>query len=315
MGWRSPVKGVRMEKIRVLLADDYIPYRWSVLAGLSNDASIEVIEEASDGEEAVRKALEYMPDVILLDLHMPICDGHEATRRILAENPHIKIIINTISESESDLETALKNGARGYLIKEGDPEQIAEAVRYVHQGGILISPSMAGKIADEFIPGGVSGQPEEPVDNEELIWDALTDEDLDSGTLTAEIAISPPVEPAEMLKLFSWLGGDLEATVEKVVPSLVKDTVLTVIFSRAHLSLSPNGGVGHRTQCCDRPNLRQKSCGAIWPFCAFAINSTFTACVIRKGGCKGIDTERLQWKRGGRSGRCATGHPEGVGTP
>jgi len=230
MGWRNPIKGVGMENIRVLLADDYIPYRWSVLAELSNDASIEVIEEASDGEEAVRKALEYMPDVVLLDLHMPICDGHEATRRILAENPHIKIIINTISESESDLETALKNGARGYLIKEGDPEQIADAVRYVHQGGILISPSMAGKIADDFIPGGVSGQPEEPVVSEERIWEALGDRDLDCSIHMAEIALSPPLEPAETLKLFSWLSGDLEAIVEKVVPSLVGDTVLTVIF-------------------------------------------------------------------------------------
>ena len=219
-----------MDKIRVILADDYIPYRWSVLAELSQDASIEVIEEASDGDEAVRKALEYMPDVVLLDLHMPICDGHEATRQILAENPHIKIIINTISESESDLETALKNGARGYLIKEGDPEQIADAVRYVHQGGILITPSMAAKIADDFIPGGVSDQPEESEANEERIWEALEDGDLETSTLIAVIALSAPVEPAEMLKLFAWLSGDLQATVEKVVPSLVGDTTLTVIF-------------------------------------------------------------------------------------
>ena len=108
-----------MEKIRVILADDYIPYRWSVLQELSNNPSIEIVEEASEGEETVRKTLVRSPDVVLLDLHMPKGDGHEGSRQILSKMPHIKIIINTISDSESDLEEALKAGARGYLIKEG----------------------------------------------------------------------------------------------------------------------------------------------------------------------------------------------------
>ena len=220
-----------MDKIRVILADDYIPYRWSGLAELSKDPSIEVVEEASDGEEAVRKALEYLPDVVLLDLHMPQCDGHEATSRILAESPHIKIIINTISESESDLEKALKTGARGYLLKEGSPEQIADAIRYVYHGGVLISPSMAAKVADDFIASTVSDEPHQGEVNEERVWAALSDEDLKSTALIAEISLSPPVEPTEMVKLFAWLSSELKGTVEKVVPSLTGDTSLTVMFS------------------------------------------------------------------------------------
>ena len=93
-----------MDKIRVILADDYIPYRWSVLQELSNNPSIEIVEEASDGEEAARKTLEHSPDVVLLDLHMPTGDGHEVTRQILSKMPHIKTIINTISHSESHLD-------------------------------------------------------------------------------------------------------------------------------------------------------------------------------------------------------------------
>jgi DNA-binding NarL/FixJ family response regulator len=173
-----------MGKIRVILADDYIPYRWSVLAELSGNPSIEIVEEASDGEEAVRKALEHSPDVVLLDLHMPKFDGHEATRQILSEMPNIKIIINTISDNESDLEMALKAGARGYLVKEGGLEQIADAISYVHQGGILISPSFAPRLGDDFI-----SNPEQESGSEVQSWEAMTDDDVKVSTLIADIIL------------------------------------------------------------------------------------------------------------------------------
>lgn len=220
-----------METIKVILADDYIPYRWSVLAELSNNPSIEVVEEASDGEEAVRKTLDHMPDVVLLDLHMPECDGHEATKRILSEMPQIKIIINTISDSESDLEAALKAGARGYLVKDGDTEQIAAAISYVYQGGVLISPTLAAKVGDDFIAGAVPDDRDEVEGNERRIWEPITDEDAQESVLIADIALAPPVEPAETLKMFGWLTGELQGNIEKVTPSLTADTFLRVIFS------------------------------------------------------------------------------------
>lgn len=219
-----------MEKIRVILADDYIPYRWSVLQELSNNPSIEIVEEASDGEEAVRKTLEHSPDVVLLDLHMPKGDGHEVTRQILSKMPHIKIIINTISDNESDLEEALKAGARGYLIKEGDPDQIADAISYVHHGGILISPTMVAKVGADFVAATVLDDPGTKEENEVRIWETISDDDVRDTTIIADITLSPPVETAEMLKLFGWLSGELNGTVEKVMPSLTSDTSLRVIF-------------------------------------------------------------------------------------
>ena len=127
----------------------YIPYRWALLAALADEQSIEVIEEASDGDEALRKSLSLQPDVLVSDLHMPLLDGHEVTRHLREQAPDIKVIINTISENESDLEMALKLGARGYLLKEEAQELVVEAIRYVHCGGILVSPSMAEKLYTE----------------------------------------------------------------------------------------------------------------------------------------------------------------------
>ena len=227
-----------MERIRVILADDYIPYRWALLAALADEPSIEVIEEASDGDEAVRKALALLPDVVVSDLHMPLLDGHEVTRHLREQAPGVKVIINTLSEHESDLEMALKIGARGYLLKEEAQELVVEAIRYVHRGGILVSPSMAEKLYGERSQSAPadSAMPEledVSVGDENSDTMRLSELELDMLVAEAELVITPPVGTSAVLTFHEWLTHEVGAQVEKVVPSLVGDTLLTVSFEDA----------------------------------------------------------------------------------
>ena len=226
---------MRLDRIRVIIADDYIPYRWALLAALADVPSIEVVEEASDGEEAVRKALALLPDVLVSDLHMPLLDGHEVTRHLREQSPGIKVIINTLSEHESDLEMALKIGARGYLLKEEAQELVVDAIRYVHRGGILVSPAMADKLYAErsklALPDSAMPELEDdPLGDENADTMRLSELELDMLVAEAELVITPPVGTSAVLSFHEWLTQDIGAEIQKVVPSLVGDTLLTVSF-------------------------------------------------------------------------------------
>jgi|GEM_PF-2652443 DNA-binding NarL/FixJ family response regulator len=143
-------KDMTMDRIRVMIVDDHLKYRMALLVALSEEPSLEIVEEASDGNEAVEKAKAVRPDVILMDLHMPECNGDDATRRPQAEVPGTNVVINTISDQESDLVNALKCGARGYLLKNEDTEMVVQAMHYVARGGIMVSPAMAAKLVTEI---------------------------------------------------------------------------------------------------------------------------------------------------------------------
>ncbi len=117
---------------------------------LKQEKDIEVVGEAGDGNEAVQKAQETMPDVILMDVRMPHRSGIEATQQIKDLLPHVKILMLTISDEEADLYDAIKAGASGYLLKEISIEEVADAVRSVWAGQSRISPSMAAKLLAEF---------------------------------------------------------------------------------------------------------------------------------------------------------------------
>ena len=139
-----------MPGVRLLLVDDHAIFRRGLRDILSDTTDLEVVGEASDGNEALEKALASLPNVVLMDLHMPECDGITATVRILQEVPETRILILTISENEVDLLEAIKAGARGYLLKEEEPEQVALAVRQVARGGVVCSASMANHLLEVF---------------------------------------------------------------------------------------------------------------------------------------------------------------------
>ncbi len=136
--------------VRVLIADDQALFRRGLFVVLGTEDDIEVVAEAENGEEAVARAEELAPDVVLMDVRMPKVSGIEAARRISAILPTTRILMLTVSDDEDDLYEAIKSGANGYLLKEISVEEVAEAIRAVVQGQSLISPSMASKLLNEF---------------------------------------------------------------------------------------------------------------------------------------------------------------------
>ena len=133
-----------------MICDDHALFRRGLVMVLESEPDIEVVAEAEDGNDAVRKVSEFVPDVVLMDVRMPGIDGIEATRRIAEAVPTTKIVMLTVSDEESDLYEAIKAGASGYLLKEISIEEVSTAVRAVVAGQSLISPSMASKLLTEF---------------------------------------------------------------------------------------------------------------------------------------------------------------------
>ena len=139
-----------MSSIRVLLADDHALFRRGVASLLAAENGFEVVGEAVDGRQALEMARELMPDVILMDITMPEMDGLEATRRIKAEIPYVRIVILTASDGDQSLFEAVKSGAQGYLLKNIDPQALYSTLRGVVQGEAPVSRVMAARLLDEF---------------------------------------------------------------------------------------------------------------------------------------------------------------------
>jgi DNA-binding NarL/FixJ family response regulator len=138
------------EKLKVIIVDDHALFRRGLEMVLENEDDIEVVGEATDGQQAVDRTSELMPDVVLMDVRMPRRSGIEATQRIKELMPHVKIVVLTNSDEEADLYEAIKAGASGYLLKEISSEEVADAIRSVVQGHSRISPAMASKLLTEF---------------------------------------------------------------------------------------------------------------------------------------------------------------------
>ncbi len=138
------------EPIKLVIVDDHALFRRGLMMVLQQEEDIEMVGEAGDGTEAVKIVTEAMPDVVLMDVKMPRGGGIEATAQIKSLAPHTKIIMLTISDEEVDLYDAIKAGASGYLLKEIPIEEVPSAIRAVHAGQSMISPSMASKLLTEF---------------------------------------------------------------------------------------------------------------------------------------------------------------------
>jgi two-component system nitrate/nitrite response regulator NarL len=168
-----------MEPLRVLLVDDHTLFRRGIESLLASRQGIQVVGDAADGLEAIALARETMPDVILMDIDMPRCNGLEATRQIKRELPYVQIVILTVSAADDNLFEAIKSGARGYLLKDLEAYQLFEMLESVSRGEAPLSGLVAAKILEELrqtMPDSLQG-PESGVAGEAA--DALSAREIE----------------------------------------------------------------------------------------------------------------------------------------
>lgn len=139
-----------MTKIRVLLADDHSLFREGLCGILNTLPDFEVVGEANDGLEVVVKARELTPDLIIMDVSMPGCNGVEATQKIKAELPETTIVMLTVSDDDEQLFEAIRSGAQGYLLKSIRSRDLINMLRGAVRGEAAISPTLGGRMLDEF---------------------------------------------------------------------------------------------------------------------------------------------------------------------
>ena len=139
-----------MEPIRVFIADDHTLFRDGLRALFSSIEDVELVGEAADGEETVSGVAEILPDVVLMDIKMPEMNGIEATRRIVSTSPHVGVIVVTMLEDDDSVFAAMRAGARGYVLKGADQEQMLRTIRAVAAGEALFGSDIAERLMNFF---------------------------------------------------------------------------------------------------------------------------------------------------------------------
>ncbi|MCF6476853.1 response regulator transcription factor [Nonomuraea sp. MG754425] len=188
--------------IRVLIADDQGMVRTGFTVFLSGQPDIEVVGEAADGREAVQRATELSPDVVLMDVRMPVMNGLEATRELLRRQGTAKVLILTTFDLDDYVYEALRAGASGFLLKDASAAQLVEAVRVVAAGEALIAPAITKRLITEFArlgaPRPVSGRRVEELTEREtevlsLVAQALSNQEIAQKLFVAEQTVKTHV--------------------------------------------------------------------------------------------------------------------------
>lgn len=152
-----------MNKIRILLADDHTILREGIRSLLEDEPDMQVIGEAEDGHTAVRLALQLGPEIVILDIAMPILNGLEATRQIKHQKPEIKVLILTMHENEEYIRQLLAAGAQGYILKDAAARELIGAIRSVQRGESVLSPAVTRLVIEDYLRWG-DLQPEQASD-------------------------------------------------------------------------------------------------------------------------------------------------------
>ena len=139
-----------MSTVRVLVVDDQVLFREALVTLLGARPEVEVVGEAGDGQQALERAAALQPDVVLMDLHMPVLDGIATTRRLRVEQPGVRVLALTTFDDDEDVFAALRAGALGYLLKDVSSDRLVEAVLSAARGESVLQPSVAAKVVARF---------------------------------------------------------------------------------------------------------------------------------------------------------------------
>jgi DNA-binding NarL/FixJ family response regulator len=198
--------------IRVVLADDQALVRAGFAALLDSQPDIDVVGEAADGEHALRLARTLSPDVILMDVRMPVLDGIEATRRLAADErlAAVRVVVLTTFELDEYVFDALRAGASGFLVKDTEPVELLHAVRVVARGDALLSPGVTRRLVAEFVSRSreLAGVPalDELTDREREVM-ALVAAGLANDEIAARLVISPATAKTHVSRAMLKLGA------------------------------------------------------------------------------------------------------------
>jgi DNA-binding NarL/FixJ family response regulator len=190
--------------INIMIVDDHSLMREGLKAVLARQPDFKIIGEAADGSEAVKKAMKLNPDVIIMDVRMPY-SGLQATMDITQALPETKILILTVSETETDLVESVKAGARGYLLKGMDAEELIAAVRTVATGGAIFTPSIAAKLLDDFKADLNKNTDDVSLTSREMDVLALVAKGSSNKEIASQLDISEPTVKAHLRNIMSKL--------------------------------------------------------------------------------------------------------------
>ena len=181
------------KKIRILVADDHTIVRKGLCALLDGHREIEVVAEAENGREAIKKVEQVQPDIVLMDITMPGLNGLETTRQLKKRHPKIKILILTMHDNEEYIFETLRAGASGYLVKRTAPDELISAIHAVNRGESFLSPSISKRVIEGYIRFGQSEQEEDEA------FEKLTDREREVLQLIAEGRVNREI--AELLHI------------------------------------------------------------------------------------------------------------------
>ncbi len=210
-----------MPKIKILIADDHAVVREGTRQILAQEADLEVVAEAADGEEAIRLAGEYRPDVAIMDIAMPKCDGIEATRKIKSLYPGIAVLILSAYDDDQFVFSLLEAGAAGYLLKSIRGRELIDAVRAVYAGESVLHPSIARKVLNRFVPTPDKAAAQKPVEvlsDREVEVLKLATQGLSNQEIAEKLCLSLRTVQAHLGHIFNKL--EVSSRTEAVVRGL-----------------------------------------------------------------------------------------------
>jgi DNA-binding NarL/FixJ family response regulator len=223
------VKGVMnvdeptISSIKILVTDDHAVVREGLTAMLSREKDFEVVGEAANGREAIEKARDLKPDIVLMDLRMPEIDGIEAIRQIKTENPAIQFIILTTYDNDEYIFKGIEAGARAYLLKDAPREDIFKAIRAVNRGESMIEPAVAGKVLDRFAVLSRLAQSPETLSAQEIKVLTLMAKGAGNKLIASNLNIGESTVKTHIQNIFHKLGvnGRTEAVTEALKKKII----------------------------------------------------------------------------------------------